>query len=414
MFLDKLKSLFRNRNDQCEAAEPQVEYASPKNEYYAKVADRYSTVQMLLFVVLSLFLIIALLVNSEWISYENFYYFFSDFGDYVTSADSDIESIVYNTGNFGDFTVFGSKLAIAGKGRIELYTPSGRLAYSDSNSALSKPVLMASECYLMAYEDGGYEYRIYNIFTNICTKKTEYPIYGASMADNGSYALITGDGSHISSVIVYNRRFDEIMRIGRSSYVVGAALSQNGDRIATLSYTQEGGEFRTHVYISRTSKNTPYFEADIDNCFPLYCEFTEKGYLTVICEDRVISYNTYGKTVTEFFIPDGYSIVDAVSNRFGAVVLYKSDDGDNAFATVLNGKGTISYQGSIENEVSSLSLCNRYVLMQGADKIYRLDSINGHTIAVDKHVDGNGTMLARSENEIILCMSSRVKFLRFK
>ena len=76
MFLDKLKSLFR-KNDGKEKLK--IEYASPRNEYYGRVSDRYGTLQMLLLVLLTVFVLVALLINSEWISYENFYFFINDF-----------------------------------------------------------------------------------------------------------------------------------------------------------------------------------------------------------------------------------------------------------------------------------------------------------------------------------------------
>ena len=87
MFLDNLKKYFRV-NDDKEAIKP--EYSSPKNEYYSKVSERFGTAQMILYVVLTVVVLVSLMINSEWITYENFYYFFSDMGDYITASDSKI------------------------------------------------------------------------------------------------------------------------------------------------------------------------------------------------------------------------------------------------------------------------------------------------------------------------------------
>ena len=190
MFLDKLKSFFR-KNDNNEKLK--IEYASPRNEYYGKVAERYGTLQMVLLVVLTLFILVALMINSSWISYENFYYFFTDLGNYITTADSDIENVIYDTGSFYDFNIFEGKLAVAGSGGVALYTASGRTAF-ESKDAIASPKIEAAERYMMVYDAGGKEYRIYNLFTEVYSAETQYSVYGAAVADDGTYAIITGNG----------------------------------------------------------------------------------------------------------------------------------------------------------------------------------------------------------------------------
>ena len=71
MFLDNMKKYFRLR-DVKEPVKP--EYSSPRNEYYGKVAERFSTAQIILYVLLTAVVLVSLIINSEWVTYENFYY----------------------------------------------------------------------------------------------------------------------------------------------------------------------------------------------------------------------------------------------------------------------------------------------------------------------------------------------------
>ncbi len=407
MFLDKMKLLFR-KNDGKERIK--TEYASPRNEYYATVADRYGTVQMLLFVLLSLFLIVALLINSEWISYENFYYFFYDFGDYLTSADGDIESIVYDTGNFSDFGVFGGKLAVAGSNGLFLYTSSGRSVFEDTDP-IPKPTLETAESFMLAYDNGGYEYRVYNLFTVIHSQNTDYPIYGAATADNGSYALITGDGTHTSCVKVYNRRFNEIQSIGRASYTVGVSMTPSGDRVAVLSYSQSGGSFTTHLYMTRSNATEPYADIKLENTFPLYCSYTESGSLTLVCEDSIQIYNTYGSLVDEIVFEPDEQIRVADVNRYGTAVMLRSN-GRNRLVLIDRGGNTV-YNSEMDVEVSSLSLYGDHIFMMGSTEVIRMDIEGTNKIVLPKNIEEDAVMLVRSETEVLLCMPSRVKFLEF-
>ncbi len=407
MFLDKLRSLFR-KNDGKEKLK--IEYASPRNEYYGRVAERYSTLQMVLLVLLTLFILISLMINSEWISYENFYFFFVDFGNYLTSADSDIENVIYDTGNFSDFEVFGGKLAIAGSSGIKLYTRSGRLAL-ESKDVVATPSIEVSDRYMMIYDSGGKEYKIFNLFTEVYSENTEYPIYGASVADNGSYAIITGDGTHISAVNIYNRKFELKQSIGRASYVTSVSLSPDGDRAAVLSYVQSGGEFKTKLYLTKTTKEEGYADITVDGAFPLYCSLSEKGVANVVCNDRMLSYNTSGKLVAEYLFPEDYRLISAETNRYGAVAVLNGNGKNILILFDRNGK--MVYNNVLNDSIESVSCYEEYVYVLTAKEVVRIDARNDTRESLMRETDGDVYMLIENRDSVMLCMSSRVRYIKF-
>lgn len=407
MFLDKLRSFFR-KNDGKEKLK--IEYASPRNEYYGMVSERYSTLQMVLLVVLTLFILVALMINSSWISYENFYFFFNDFGNYLTTSDSNIENIIYDTGDFYDFEVFCGKLAVAGDSGISLYTRSGRTAFSYDESVAS-PQLESSERYMVLYDSGGKEYKIYNLFTEVYSEKTEYPVYGAAVADNGSYAIITGDGSHITCLNVYNRKFELIQRIGRASYIVDTSISPSGDRVAVLSYTQSGGKFITDLYLTKTSKTTPYADIKLDGCFPFYCSFTEKGDINVVCNDRIVSYNTNGKQISEYIYPDGYKISGVEANRYGCAA-FLSGDRKN-IVIMFDRNGEMVYNDTLSDSIEDISLYGDYVYLLEPHDIVRINSRTQDKKSLPRNTTGDVKMLAEDEHRVLLCMKSRTEYIEF-
>lgn len=409
MFLDKLKRFIRK--DQ-EKETLKIEYASRRNEYYGRVADHYGTVQMLLLVLLTIVVLVSLLINSEWVSYENFFYFFSDFGDYITSADSDVENIIYNKGDFGSFDTFGEKLVVAGDTEIALYTVSGREVFSYDNP-IAKPLIETCDSYMIVYDSGAMEYRIYNLFTEIHKGNTEYPIYGAAIADNGSYALITGDGKHVSSVKIYNRRFDQKVTIGRASYVTDVSMTPSGDRVAILSYSQSKGEFTTHIYLSKTNKASPYADISVNGTFPIACAFSDDGYLNLVCKDRVLSYNTKGHLVTELMIPQGCLITDITVGKYGVGVLMSKDGISRAL--VLDESGKTVYDEILPERASEIELCGKYAYFLGDTNVLRLNLSETKYETALRDTDSEiYAMLLRNEDEVLLCMSSRVSYINFK
>ena len=406
MFLDKLKPLFRKSEGK---EKSKIEYASPRNEYYGRVSDRYGTLQMILLVLLTVFVLVALLINSEWISYENFYFFVNDFGSYLTEGDSNIEGIIYNTDKFSDFELYGNKIAIAGSSGITLYTASGREVFSDGD-VIGDPELEISKRYIMLYDAGGKEYRIYNLFTEVYSQVTDFPIYGSAVADNGSYAIITGDGQHITCVKIYNKRYEEIQTIGRASYVTGVSMTPSGDRTAVLSYGQKNGEFITYLYLTKTNKSEPYAEITLTGSFPLYCEFTKKGYINLVCDDRIVSFDSYGKQVNEYIIQDGYSALKAECNENGAVAVLS--DGNQKTVLVFDKSGKLVYNNVFGESIEAVSLYEKYIFIMSPYKIIRIDVQNGEQVAADKGINSKARMLIRDEDEVYLCMDSCIKYIK--
>lgn len=401
MFIEKIGAFFGKKGDGASKTE--------KTGYYGGVAAKYGALSRILLVLLTFLIIITLLFFNDWISYDNFYYFFSDFGGYLTSADLGLENVIYDTGDFYDFGLFGGKLAVAGRNGVTLYTASGRAAFSDGAIA-SDPVLETSEKYMLAYNLGKEKFVVYNTFTDVYTGDTGFPIYGAAVADNGNFAVITEDGKHISSVKVYNRSFKEILSIGRASYVTDVSLTPRGDRIAVLSYAEENGEIEARLYLSKTNKTSPYGDVKISGAFPLYCSLTDKGVALVVCDDRVASYNTNGELVTEFRYPDGAYLVDADANSDGCSVIL-AKNGEKTLVSFDN-KGAEVYNKITDNGSSELKRYKGFTFEFTGEKIIRTE-ISGGSVKTAEFKHNICDMLIADDSTVIVCMPSHAARVEF-
>ena len=399
MFLDRIGAFFSKKSNG----------KTEQNGYYGIVAARYGTMSRILLVLLTFLVIITLLFFNDWISYDNFYYFFSDFGGYLTSADMGLENVIYDTGDFCDFEIFSGKLAVAGRNGVTLYTQSGRAAFSDV-SISSRPMLETSEKYMLAYNSGYAKFVVYNTFTDVYTGDTDFPIYGAAVADNGNFAVITEDGKHLSCVKVYNRSFKEILSIGRASYVTDVSLSPSGDRIAVLSYAEENGNVETRLYLSKTNTMSSYGDVKISGAFPLYCAVTEKGFAVVVCDDRVVSYNTKGELVSEFKFPDGAYLVDADAGRYGCSLIL-AKNGEKTLVSFDN-KGAEVYNKTTDGGSSQLKRYGDVNFEFTGEKIIRTEIYSGSVKTAEcKH--NICDMLAVDDSNLLVCLSSRVLKIGF-
>ena len=406
MFLDKLRRYFRLRD----AAEPiKPEYSSPKNEYYGRVSERFSTAQMILYVVLTVFVLVSLMINSEWITYENFYYFFSDMGDYITASDSEIEDVIYSNDRKQSFAVYGGKFAVAGNSGVRLYISSGRLIIDDTDVA-SNPKLEESERYLLMYDHQGTEFRVYNIFTQAFSANTDFPIYGADVSDSGDFALITSDDDHKFAVNLYNSKFKLEKTYEKNDYLVDVALDRTGNKIVMLAYNVSGGEMVTEITFTETGREEPYSKNEIDGAMPLYCEFTSSGKLIVVCDNRICTFSDRGELLSETEYEKDETTLFSDINEFGAAVVRKN--GEVYMLTVLDKNGEQVYNNALTGAVEGISLFGKYVFVDTDINIVRINTEDQSTEEKET-ADNDFFMLAKSENELLLCLPTRVKYVIF-
>ena len=409
VFLDKLKPyLHIGGKDKLKK-----EYLSPHNEYYGRVADRFGTVQMLLLATLAVFLLISLIFNNEWVSYDNLHYFITDFGGYLTSADSGIDKVILDAGEDSGFGIFGGKLAVAGKTGLKLYTASGRLAIS-GDDIYSRSAIETSDRYMLVYGTGGNSFSVYNMFTKVHSDTTDYPIYGASVADNGSYALITGDNTHTSAVKVFDRRFEETVTFGYSSYVVDASLSGSGDRLCVISFAEKDGNIATKLCLSKVPSEKPYAEHEIVGTMPLYCAFTSSGSAIAVCTDRILTYDRLGRLKEEIITKNVSSQsepIDIAVGDFGCSAVFGGYDGCEVF--LIDKNGHLVYNQTVPYQIISTAGYGNSVFFETDREIIRLGIGNAKEDRTPKNASGRGTLVARNADEVFYCMPSEVRYIRF-
>ena len=403
MFIDKLKKYFRLR-DVPEPIKP--EYSSPQSEYYGKVSERFSTAQMILYVVLTVFVLISLIINSEWIKYENFYYFFSDMGNYITDSDSHIEEVVYKEDLHQSFSMYGNKFCVVGNSGLKLYTASGRLIIDDCDETqkLSNPKLSASDRYILMYDMGSGKYSIYNIFSKVFSGDMKAPVYGADVSDSGSFLLITED-----SVNLFDNQFKPYVSYNISN-VVSASISASGGEIAMISYSVEDKTVVTNVSAYRAYSDTPYIDnLKIMSSLPLYCEYTESNRLLVVCDNRVCAYDTMGRLISDTEL-SGKSVCADV-NQYGAALVLKHNDGTYSLS-VFDSNGKNIYDENLKEFAESVALYKSFVFIDHNTTIERLDVRNGELISFE-NIDYNTVILPKNETELFVCMPTRVKYINF-
>lgn len=354
--------------------------ATEYNRFYDAVAVVYRTAEFICLFAALLFGVVYIALNSDNIQYSQFEYLAQNFAyileqneerrSYITyEQDGDITSVSYRGG-----------IAVCTDSHLAVYSATGvRTSYN--THGLSSPVPVAAEKYLLLYERGGYEYKLYSSFSEVHSAQSEYQIHGACVGGDGSFALIASgtDGSYIVSL--YNKSYKLINRYKTYSPVLSAAISDDGSRVAVASVAiGTGGAYETTVSFYTAGEDKLDDEIKIDGVLPLKCCFSDDGFI-LLGDGDALFYNNSCSLLSRHDI-GGYDMADA--SEGGVVAVFKNGGGRGGFTAILfNSFGEAMFSGAFDGTPLDVEISDGYGYILTLDSVIRLGDDKTATVAVN-------------------------------
>ena len=143
---------------------------------------------------------------------------------------------------------------------------------------------------------------------------------------------------------------------------------------------------------------------------PLYCAFTSSGRLVAVFDNMICSFRENGELIKSHKLSDGARILLADVNEHGAAVI-KQVNGENELV-VFDQNGNLAYSGKITESAESIALFGKFVFIDGDNAIIRIN-FESQAISKVENLDFGAAMMVKNENEVLLCLSSRVKYIKF-
>ncbi len=400
-----MKNPFRNKKQSSVAPIP------PESAYYEKVSERFGTVQILLYLSLFVFVVASVLLNTHLITYQNFYLFFKDLNASIELPIGDGEDVLsYQTGDNMGFTLYRGGLAVTSENSVTLFSATGRQTLSQTVS-FRNPVSVGKGKYLLVYEQGGYQYALFNSYSQIFEGESEYPIHDAAVSDAGMYALVTSSGSHTSAVTLYSDRFSMINRYQKNGYVTDVAIDPGGKSIALLTVVPKNGFMESEILICRPGKDEAEASATID-VLGWSLAFTDNDRLALLAEDRLTFFNTRGDLLhTHSF--ENKSVLYADLGEGGvALCLGDAPNQQKKSLFLFDKNGKVLYNEVTQEAVFAISRCEGALYWLTEDAVCRWDQKNKQVqrkavSTADKH------LLAVNREEILLCSSQKAEYIAF-
>ena len=144
------------------------------------------------------------------------------------------------------------------------FSNSGKEIYTNSHG-YSNPVISTSSTRAMVYDQNGTSLKIFNLKEQTNVLNTKKPIIAASIARNGSYAVVTESDEYASTVTVYSRKDKKLYQWNSAKDKVNSiAINSSGKKIAVSTINAEQGSLVSNVYVLNFQDGKEY-EYKIDD-----------------------------------------------------------------------------------------------------------------------------------------------------
>jgi len=382
-----------------------------QNEYYESISARLGIFQVILYLSLFAFVVLSFAKNTSLVTYRNFYYFFKDLGASAESVDVvGADSVSYPAADEQSFALYRNGLAVAGNHAVTVFTATGRQTVSQSIH-YKQPIAIGSGKYLLVYELGGTQYSLYNSYTQIYEGKSEFPIFGATISKEGTYALISRSEEYTSVVSLYSSRFSLLNRYNKNGYVMDVALNEKGTRLAMLTSSLKDGLFETTLTLYEPRKGEEGVSLSLGRGMGLSCGFSANGGIQALCEDRVCFVSADGVQESEYLF-EGRTLASAELCADGvALCLRPSAVSEENTVVVFDKSGKSLYCEIVRERVKELRLYGKTLFLMTANGISRLDLRNGAQSFLPCNVEKKH-ILAVDRDEVLLCSGQRAEYLR--
>ncbi len=260
-----------------------------------KKAKKFRLYKFLALTVLVVFLLGGFVLFENDITMENLRYLIKYLDFSSSGAFSEEGTIYYNSDSENRFYVFRGDLAIANQSGVTLYDRRGSAVMTDSFT-MSDPACALGDKYLIVYDLGGYQLRVYNSFALLFDRSFDYPIQSVAVNSDGDFCVVTSEKSYHSAVFVFDQNFKQTQQwFSSEKFAVDAHLSDR-DILSISAIRVENGALISDLIQFKIGKEGALSTFTVEEEMPLSHSSDRKG--TLLLTDSKLRYVEDGKEVS--------------------------------------------------------------------------------------------------------------------
>lgn len=400
---------FGRATDEVLNEEP-IDFSAPSIPYYERLAARFGLARVVLYMVLFVFVVVTVVSNHRLITYENLYYLARDIGASTLTAQSQADHLSYPVSTTtADFVLFRGGLCVAGGEEVTVLSGSGRETLS-VNVEYATPCARASDKYLLTFGRGETGFALYNSFVRVYAESTEFPVYDAAVADNGSFAVVTRSRDYTSEVVIYDGDMEKLANYHLGGYVTSVAMSRDGATLGVVSVEAAEGMWETTVTLIRLGNRITHETATVAGETGLACGFADDDRLAVVTDGRLLVFKPDASITGEHLFEESTPAHCAIARGRVAVLTESADHLAGYALTVFDRNGREVYTLSSEDThapdlsrgVTSLSFGGNILYIHSETTLLRV-SATGNTVTSAEVGRNLLAVLPREGEEPLVC-----------
>lgn len=260
------------------------------------------------------------------------------------------------------FRAADGRLAVASSSGLQIFDEDGATVLHEIFS-LAEPGLTVGGGYAAAYDIGGTELRVARMDDGeLQTVEPAGTIVSAALSESGALAVVTDAAGYKGMVTVYDTERNAVYEwYSGTSYVLNAALSPSGDRLAVLCMAEGGSS--VHLFALNSETERGVFSAEGELLADL---FWVDSRVCALSSSRLVFLSDSAEQAGEY-VYDGMYLYDYAREGDGFVTLVLSQYRSGSAEKVV----TVSDNGSVLGETAaadgaeSVSACGKQVLLFG-------------------------------------------------
>ncbi len=275
----------------------------------------------------------------------------------------------YDTGSGQVFAPLGNGLAVASSTGFQLLDGGGDTV-ADKVFAIGSPALSAAADRVAVWDVGGREIRVFDADGEMSLVEAEKDVISVSLSDSGHMAVCSEESGYKGVVTVYDRELTPVYQWhSGSGYLIGAAVSPDGGRLAAMTVSAQGGG--VHMFSLDSEEERGCFTAPQELLVDIY--WLREGELCALSESRAVFLDSAAVQTGEFGYGGMYLTGRAFSSGgFAVLALSEYISGGTDVLVSVGGGGRELGRTEPEGQVRYLSANGRSVaaLYSGSVALY--------------------------------------------